>query len=126
MKGTLYIMPLVALAMLAMMVSPIGASLFSIPKLGPDHFSLGNTLSNSVDTPDTTTKVEKSIWPMNDLSTSAGIGLPFGGFNPFYSPVTSHQSYQRMMMTPDGKKTRILDRTYDGNTGERVTTTANF
>ena len=125
MKGTVYIMLLIALSLLAMMVYPAGASLFSVPKVDRDHFSLGDNSFNSMDTPGTTTRVEKSIWPLNDLSMSAGIDMPYGGFSPFCSPATSHQSCQRTVMTPDGKKTRLVDRTYDGSTGERVTTVAN-
>lgn len=121
--------PLLAVAVLAILAGPVSASIFSVPKLNWDHFSLG---TDSWSQPGTTTKVEKAISPLGDLSTdklaaASGISPPFfgGGISPFRSPVTAQQSYTRTVMTPEGPKTQIVSRNYDGPTGERTTTVTN-
>lgn len=120
-KSAQYIMPLIVLGVLATVLLPVSASLFSMPNFDMDTFSFGS----SFDQPGATTKIEKSISPFNDLSLSSGIGLPFGGFSMFNSPVTSQRSYTRTVMTPEGPKTQMVYQNYDGTTGERATTVTN-
>jgi hypothetical protein len=114
--------PLLVLIVLAVMLVPVSASIFSIPKLDWDKFSFGG---DSQDQAGSTTTIDKSIAPFADLSTSSGIGLPFGWSGMFRSPVTTQQSYTRTYTTPEGPKTQSVYRSYDGTTGERVNTVAN-
>lgn len=122
-KSACYLTPLLVLGVLAVVLLPVSASLFSMPKfdMDLDQFSFGG----GYDRPGTTTKIEKSISPFSDLSTSSGIGLPFGGFGLFRSPATSQRSYSRTVMTPEGPKTQMVYESYDGTTGERATTVTN-
>ncbi len=121
-KSARYLTPLLVLGALAVVLLPVSASLFSMPKFDMDQFSFGDS---GIDRPGTTTKIEKSISPFSDLSTSSGIGLPFGGFGLFRSPATSQRSYTRTVMTPEGPRTQMVYENYDGMTGERATTVTN-
>ncbi|CAJ37224.1 hypothetical protein [Methanocella arvoryzae] len=120
-KCASYFMPVLVIGVLAMILVPVSASLFSMPKFDLDAFSFGDRY----DQPGTTTKIEKTISPLSDLSLSSGIGLPFGGFGLFRSPVTSQRSYTKTVMTPEGPRTQMVYQSYDGMTGERATTVTN-
>ena len=117
-----YFTPLLVLVVLAVVLVPVSASLFNLPKLDFDRFSFGT----GADQQSAMTIVDKSMSPFADISASSGIGMPFDGWSGmFRSPVTSRQSYTRTVTTPEGPKTQTVSRSYDGTTGERTTTVAN-
>jgi hypothetical protein len=115
--------PLLVLIVLAVVLVPVSASLFNIPKIDMDKFSLGD---GARDRSGTTTTTDKSIAPFSDLfttpfasSTFSGISLPSGWSGMFRSPITTQQSYTRTYTTPEGPKTQAMYRSYDGTTGAR-------
>ncbi|MCD1296180.1 hypothetical protein CUJ83_14350 [Methanocella sp. CWC-04] len=71
------------------------------------------------------TTVNRFSMPLNDLSMTSGIGLPFGGISPFYSPYTYSKSYTRSTMGPEGPVTQSYVMDYDSTTGEQTVTYMN-
>lgn len=102
-----------------------GASFFSFPAFNTDGLNFKFGTQEDTSQPGTVTKVEKYGLPFDGLSEVSGMSTPFNGFSPFYRPYTMHKSYSTTTAGPEGPVTKIVDVTYDGKTGEKVTTITN-
>jgi hypothetical protein len=110
---------LTVLAMLSSSTTLVVAE-FGFPDLY-QPFSFGSVSAQNMPRSSITT-IQNNLMPFDDLSVQSGLDVPLAGVSPFRSPVTMHRVVKQTMMTPEGQKTRLLDSTYDGSTGQRATT----